>query len=514
MAKTAPTLDLALADPRPGSVLLRWLYDEIRSAILDGRLRRGARLPSTRSIAARYGVSRGTVVAAFNQLQSEGYLEGRVGEGTHIKARLPEDFLTAGTVPTGSARPSARRRALSRLASRLPRVPDAPASVARAFRAEPALEELPLEAWARIASRCLRRAPRSLLSDSDSRGYRPLRDAVASYLGAARGVKCAGDQVVIVAGIQHGLDLTIRLLLDPGDPVCVEDPCHPMVAMMLRVLPARIVPVPVDDRGLDVEAARRRCVRPKLVYVTPAHQFPLGAMLSVDRRLALLDWARRTGAWIFEDDYDSEYRYSGRPIPALQGFDRDGSVIFAGSFSKVLLPGLRLGYLVVPERLTEKFSAARFITDRHSSVIDQAVMCEFLTDGHFARHVRRMRELYAHRLEVLRESVREKLAGALELPETPAGILAVGWLAAGLNAETVAKAAAERHVEVTPVGRYALEWRGPEGLVLGFAAVGDRELHRGVDVLAAVLEASGQSSRDRAQGIRDRRAARRPRRRH
>jgi len=206
-----------------------------------------------------------------------------------------------------------------------------------------------------------------------------LREAVAEYVGSARGVLCSPEQVIVVAGIQHGLDLAIRVLVDAGDTVCLEDPCHPIVNAMFRALPANVVAAPVDERGLDVAAARRRCSRPRLIYVTPAHQFPLGSMMTMSRRLALLAWAADSGAWIFEDDYDSEYRYEGRPIPALQGIDGSGSVIFSGSFSKVLLPTLRLGYLIVPPELVDTFAAARQMTDGHSSVLDQAVLCDFLT---------------------------------------------------------------------------------------------------------------------------------------
>jgi GntR family transcriptional regulator / MocR family aminotransferase len=337
-------------------------------------------------------------------------------------------------------------------------------------------------------SRRLRRATRTLLADVDPEGYWPLREAVSGYLGAARGVQCAAGQVIIVAGIQQGLDLTARLVLDAGDPVWVEDPCFFGVPAMFTALAAKVIPVPVDRCGLDVEKGRRRYDRAKLAYVTPAHQFPLGSIMTLDRRLALLDWARGTGGLIFEDDYDSEYRYSGRPIPALQGLDQSGSVIFAGSFSKVLFPSLRLGYLVVPQELVNKFAAARQAMDRHSSVIDQAILCDFITEGHFGRHIRRMRELYARRIAVLREAVERKLAGLLHIPEIEAGVQTVGWLGEGLNAEAVAKTAADYNVEVIPIQRFALKAQCPEGLLMGFGAVDAREILRGVEGLAMALE--------------------------
>lgn len=483
-------LDLALGEPCADAAKWRWLCEEIRAAILDGRLRRGVRVPATRALARRYGVSRGTVVTAFEQLTAEGYFEGRVGDGTYVSVRLPEDFTSPPPLtqaPVGGHRRPVR---LSRLAERLMPAPVASVTAPQPFRPEPAIDAFPIELWTRIAARRLRRATRTLLADADPRGYRPLREAVADYLGSARGVRCSPDQVVIVAGIQHGLDLALRVLVDPGEIVCLEDPCHPIVSAMFRALPAKLVPVPVDDQGLDVDAGMRRCRRPRLIYVTPAHQFPLGSMMPANRRLALLEWARRSGGWIFEDDYDSEYRYVGRPVPALQGFDRNQRVIFSGSFSKVLLPTLRLGYMVVPSDVVDKFAAARFMTDRHSSVLDQAVICDFLTEGHFGRHIRRMRELHAARADALVRAVNSKLTGLMTLASPNAGISTVAWLARGLQSEAVAQAAAAQSVEVVPLRRFVLSAARPEGLVLGFAPYDARHIEDGINRLAGALEDS------------------------
>jgi len=484
--RSPKALELAVADPVPETALWQWLYQEIRAGILDGRLRRGTRVPATRALAQRYGVSRGTVVTAFDQLTAEGYLDGRVGDGTYVSVRLPDDFTTP--IPPKPAAPErGRRPRLSRLAGRMISAPHAELTAPRPFRPEPAIDAFPIELWTQIAARRLRRASRTLLADADPRGYRPFREALADYLGSARGVRCSPDQVIVVAGIQHGLDLAIRVLVDPGQPVCLEDPCHPIVSAMFRALPAKLVPVPIDDAGLNVAAGIRRCRRPRLIYVTPAHQFPLGRMMTASRRLALLNWARQSGAWIFEDDYDSEYRYAGRPIPALQGFDRSQCVIFSGSFSKVLLPTLRLGYLVVPLDLVDKFAAARFMTDRHSSVLDQAVMCDFLTQGHFGRHIRRMRELHAARVDALAGTIKSRLSGLIELAPTIAGISTVGWLHGGLRAEAVSHAAAASGVDVVPVSRFVLSDSQPEGLVLGFAPYDPRQIEDGVNRLARAV---------------------------
>jgi GntR family transcriptional regulator/MocR family aminotransferase len=267
----------------------------------------------------------------------------------------------------------------------------------------------------------------------------------------------------------------------------MEEPGYPGASVVFRAVGAKICPVPVDDEGLAMERGIRRWRRARLVYVTPAHQFPLGVTMSLRRRLALLEWARRSGTLIFEDDYDSEYRYSGRPIPALQGLDRSGVVIFAGSFSAVLFPALRLGYLVVPAEMVDVFAAAESVSTHHPPLLEQAVLCDFIAEGHFARHIRRMRELYAERLAVLLEGAREKLSGLLEISGVEAGLQTVGWLKSGIGAERAARAAAEKDVEVVPLSRYASGHARKDGLIFGFAAVDPNEIRRGVDALATAL---------------------------
>ena len=506
MAKKHSTLPLNLRQPGPGVPLYRWLYDELRSAILTGHLRSGARLPATRDLAAQYRLSRPTTVAAFEQLRAEGYVEGRVGSGTYVSKTLPDELLHAPRTPA-KTKTWQRKVWLSSYARRLARAgacPEpkgegtlAPTSTltatseyrpARAFRAnQPALDQFPTTLWAQVAARRMRRVSTQLLAGGEALGYRPLREAVADYLNSSRGVKCTADQVVIISGVQQALDRAAHLLLDPSDRVWMEEPGYPGAAAAFRAVGATICPVPVDSEGLNLEA-EKTMPPPRLVYVTPAHQFPLGVTMSLRRRLALLEWAGKTGAIIFEDDYDSEYRYSGRPIPALQGFDRSQSVIFAGSFTDVLFPALRLGYMVLPPSLVDIFAAAEAVSTHHPPLIDQAILCDFIREGHFARHVRRMRELYAERLSVLLESARAKLPGLLEIPAVEAGLRTVGWLQQGVTAERAARRAAERGVEVVPLRRYAHGRVRREGLVLGFAAVDSQELRRGVEELAHALE--------------------------
>jgi GntR family transcriptional regulator / MocR family aminotransferase len=506
MPRKTTSLPLSLPAPSAGSSLYRWLYEQLRGAILDGRLQPGARLPATRDLAEAYGLSRTTIVAAFEQLRSEGYVEGRVGSGTYVAEVLPEDLLTVRGGREEGRLPH-RRIGLSQYAKRLTPFRTAQEYPVRAFRTnQPALDLFPTTVWAQVAASRLRRATTAMLGGGAALGYRPLREAVAEYLNTSRGVKCAVDQVLIVSGAQEGFDRTARLLLNAGDAAWMEEPGYPGAAVVLRAMGAKIRAVPVDEEGLDFEAASisssphrnrkgagratSRGSRPKLAYVTPGHQFPLGMTMSLRRRLALLEWARKSGVVIFEDDYDSEYRYSGRPVPALQGLDRAGVVIFGGSFSAVMFPGLRLGYLVVPEEMVDIFAAAQSVSTHHPALLGQAVLCDFIRGGHFARHIRRMREVYAERLGVLLKAAGKELSGVLEIPNVEAGLQTIGLLRASYPADKLAKEAAKKNVELKSLNRYYSREKPLNGIVMGFAAVEPKELRRGVEVVAGVLDHS------------------------
>jgi GntR family transcriptional regulator/MocR family aminotransferase len=481
MAKISQLIAIALAPKPPGESLAKWLYDEIRRAILEGRLKRGARLPATREFAKQYRVSRRTAVAVFEQLQAEGYVTSRVGSGTTVNEQLPEDLLE---------QPARLRHAEK------PR-PAPPAErfgrPARPFRPiEPALSEFPADLWARVASRRLRRISPSLLAGGNLAGYAPLREAIASYLAASRDVNCSSEQVVVVSGIQQGIDLVARLLLEKDDPVWIEDPAYPGAADALRMSGARLIPVRVDERGIDPQRGRSLCPKARLAYVTPAHQFALGWTMTLERRLALLAWAGEAGASIFEDDYDSEYRFAGRPLPALQGLDRWNRVIFAGSFNKVLFSSLRLGYLVVPDRLVDPLLRLRYQTDRYPPGLSQAILCDFIAEGHFGRHLRRMRELYARRLEALRDSARRYLGGLLEIPEIEAGLNTPAYLTNGMSGRQAEAIAGEHGVEAIAIDRFALQRRDLRGLLLGFAAFTESEIRQGAIKLASAFEGAGK----------------------
>jgi GntR family transcriptional regulator/MocR family aminotransferase len=501
MARRSALTEIFLPSRVEGESAYRWLYGALRREILEGKLRPGTRLPATRDLAQEYGLSRGTIVAAFEELKSEGYVEGSVGSGTFVSKILPEELLE---VRREAMRQAAKRRSGANPESLRPQrrlseygkatrvFPGFPGRAPKAFRSNlPALDEFPVTLWAQITNRRLRRASMVQLSGSDAMGYVPLRKAIAAYVSRSRGVVCTSGQVIILSGVQEALDLTVRLFVNKGDTVCMEDPGYVGAVRIFEAAGARQVPFAIDEQGAKLPGKAGQ--KAKLAYLTPAHQAPLGVAMSLARRLEMLEWARQTGALLFEDDYDGEYRYSARPVPSLQGLDQNGMVLFAGSFSKVLFPALRLGYLVVPEDLVERFAAAKSILNRHTPLLEQTVLCEFIDAGHFGRHLRRMREVYSERLGVLLEEGKKRLGGVLEISEIEAGLQTMGWLAKEFDGGAVATAAAGRGVEVIPLEAF---YRSPQefkkqerdGLQMGFASVGPKEIRRGVEELARVLE--------------------------
>jgi GntR family transcriptional regulator/MocR family aminotransferase len=480
-------------DPRARESLQGQIYSAYRRAILEGVLRPGARVPSSRDLAADLGVSRTTTQLALEQLIAEGYLRARRGSGTFVAEEVAED-LSAGELDSAAEprHPPLSRRGLA-LAATMPaavRIAGPP----RPFRiGVPALELFPVRTWSKLMNRALRSVSLSKLDYGDAQGLLPLREAIAEHLRVARGAQCEAEQVFVVAGAQRGLDLACHLLLDHGDRAWMENPGYPGAWKALTAAGAEIVPVPVDDEGLDVEAGSRSAGRACLVYVSPSHQFPLGVPMSLSRRLALLNWAASAGAWVVEDDYDSEFRYGARPLPCLQGLDRDGRVIYVGSFAKTLFPSLRLGFVIVPPDLAEAILRARRASELHPPTLDQAALADFLAEGHFARHIRRMRSAYGERLLALEEAARRHCAGALRLRPARTGLHAVADLKSA-DARVVFTEAAERGVEVMPLAAYTLgPDKPPNGLVLGFGAVPPDRLGEGMELLAAAIEAAERS---------------------
>ena len=415
-------------------------------------------------------------MTAFEQLQAEGYLSGRVGAGTWVHSQLSANILRTRKQITPVKLPAPVRG--------LPF-----SHPARPFRPyEPAVSKFPTQIWARIAGRRLRRCPASLLSIGEVSGYRPLREAIAGYLGSSRGVNCSPDQIAIVSGVQQGLDTLVRVLLKPGDAVWMEDPGYIGATAVFCNAGARIIAVPLDEHGLALSKGKELCSRPKAAYLTPAHQCPLGMIMPLNRRLAILDWARSAGAFVFEDDYDSEYRFGDQPAPALQGLDRNGSVILLGSFNKVMFPALRMGYVVLPESLLGRFLSLRSGMDLHPPGPNQAILCDFIVEGHLGRHIRRMRELYAERLAALRNGAQKYLAGVLDLSPIHAGLNIAAFLRNGMTSQQAESAATRAGVETVALSRFALQRSDLRGLQLGFAAFAESEILQGTIALARALE--------------------------
>jgi GntR family transcriptional regulator/MocR family aminotransferase len=476
-------------DGSSGIPLYRQLYDRLRQAILEDRLRSGTRLPSTRALASELAVARNTVMAAYEQLLAEGYLEGETGSGTYVARALPDKILRppaarhAATLMRRVAHLSRRGQALAHNAIG-PRYGDPP----KAFRpGTPALDEFPFALWNRLMSKHWRRRPVELLPYTDPAGHEPLRRAIAEYVTVARAAVCEPDQIVILSGAQQALNLAARLLLDEGEEAWIEDPGYNGARAAFLEAGIKPVPVPVDEAGLDVVEGERRYSRARLAYVTPSHQYPTGVIMTLARRLELLRWAERGRRWILEDDYDSEYRYASRPVASLQGLDKSGCVIYCGTFSKVLFPSLRLGYVIVPPQLIDAFREAKSVIDRHCPAVEQAVLAEFIADGHLERHVRRMRMLYLERQGVLLDALHHQLGGAIEVRSHQAGMHVVAWLQKGKSDSVVARRARELGVEAPALTSYREKPGGRGGLVLGYAAYSEQQIKVAVKKLAMAM---------------------------
>jgi len=406
--------------------LFRQIYAQCRTAILAQLLPPDTRLPSTRALARMLGVARASVVAAYEQLLAEGYLCGKVGSGTYISADLPEPLQRHSARTTnryGSHALPRRARDLAAIGERIIGHEERPFATARAL-----LDARTLELWRKLSQRAIRSFDSIHRGYSDVRGLRELRLAICDYLGAARGVRAEPDNVVVTAGTQQGIDVATRVVLSPGDEVWVEDPGYPMTCSALENAGMRLRPVPVDQHGLDVSTGIRSAPKARAAVVTPSHQYPLGVVLSMARRLELLTWARETRGWIIEDDYHSEYRYAGRPLAALQGLDEAGRVIYVGTFNKVLFPGLRLGYVVVPPALVQSFIGARYLLDRQAPTLPQTIVAEFMQQGHFASHIRRMRIAYREQRDLLVEQLRRRLHPQLDVAPPDQGMHLVAYL--------------------------------------------------------------------------------------
>jgi GntR family transcriptional regulator/MocR family aminotransferase len=473
-------------DSRSKTPIYRQLYDWFRGAIIDGQLRSGQRVPSTRGLAAELKVSRIPVFNAYEQLLAEGYFETFVGAGTCVARSIPDDTLSP---PVGKARNGLQEivekrgpRRMSRRGAALAHVPaQSWLDNLGAFRVSlPALDHFPIGVWSKLVARHSRRPPTGIMAYGDAMGYLPFREAIAEYLGAVRGVRCESSQILVTTGSQQALQLSAHVLLDPQDRVWMEEPGYPGARQAFMTAGAQLIPVPVDHEGMNIVEIIRRGRDTRAVYITPSHQYPMGMTMSATRRMLLLNWAARSGAWIIEDDYDSEYRFGSRPIASLQGLDADGRVIYVGTFSKVLFPALRLGYVVVPKDLVPAFSAARDAADIFSSTLYQAVLTDFIREGHFARHIRRMRMLYLERRRALIKAIHIQMGDMLEVIGTEAGMHLVALLPPGTKDVAVSRRAARRGISAMPLSTCHLRPPTRGGLILGYGGVNAPQIHDGM----------------------------------
>lgn len=480
----APLLEI---DRRRAKPIYLQIYEGFRNRIMRGELRPGQLVPSSRGLALDLEVSRIPVLNAYAQLHAEGYFQSRVGSGTFVSSLLPGRLFVPDRGKAEKQKPGPRP--MSNRVRALPKY-DRPIWVygRGAFSVgQPALDAFPFSIWSTLVTRHVRNLSMGMLQYGDTLGLEALREEVASYLRTARGVHCEARQIMIVSGSQQALDVTARVLLDPGTPVWVEEPGYWLIRHILHGAGCHIVPIPVDKDGLDVGAGVALCPKARAVYVAPSHQYPLGTIMSASRRLQLLKWAQKSGAWIIEDDYDSEFRYDGTPISSLQGLDSDARVIYIGTFSKVFFPSLRLGYIVVPDDLLEQFMATRVAMDIAPPSFHQAVLADFMREGHFSRHVRRMRGLYRERRDVLMHSLTAEFGDSLPVLGGGGGLHLTILLPKGTVDVELSTAAAQRNLWLWPLSPTYVGKVHHHGFILGFGNTPVTQIPRAVQLLSRIL---------------------------
>jgi GntR family transcriptional regulator / MocR family aminotransferase len=463
------------------------IYRQLLDAILDGRLRSGERLPPSRELARRLDVARNTVAVAYERLLAEGFLVARVGDGTYVSDAAPVASRSR-RAPSGR---DVRPRPIWRT---LPVGLTKPALTYNFSVGVPDSALFPFETWRRLVGREVRRATVGSGQYRDPAGHEPLRAAIARYAGVARAVRAGADDVFVTQGAQQAIDLVGRVVIEPGDLVAVEEPGYRQARYVFETLGARVAPVPVDADGLDVAAIPSGA---RLVYTTPSHQFPTGVPMSLARRGMLLDWARGEGALVVEDDYDSEFRYSTRPLEPLQSIDREGRVIYIGTFSKTLLPLLRIGYLVAPASLQPALTAAKWLADRHGETFTQAALARFLEEGLLARHVRKATRIYAERHDLVLDLLTRNFADWLEVVPSSAGLHVCARLRAdaAVDIDAAIVRAADRDVAVESLADYCAKSPGESGLVIGFGGIDVDRIEPGLRRLGAAFEVTATAAR-------------------
>jgi len=496
MKRVASTiLPIIAIDRKASTALHRQIYDSYRAAIVDGRLRPGQRIPSTRGLASEIGVSRFPVLNAYAQLLAEGYFESRVGAGTVVSSSLPDQLTSSQPSSTTNLAARPGPRSVARRSPILPGIEAMPwMRNWGAFRVgQVAFDQFPLHIWSTLVVRRCRGMDAQSAHYGNLMGSVALREAIANYLKIARSVRCEAEQVMIVNGSQQALEIATRVLLNLGSRVWMEEPGYNLARDVFALNGCQVIPVPVDTEGLDVAAGIRKCRKAQAAFVTPSHQFPLGVTMSASRRLQLVDWAQHSGSWIIEDDYDSEYRYESLPIASLQGLDANSRVIYVGTFSKVLFPSLRLGYLVIPPDLLDRFHMCRRVMDLGPPTFIQEVLADFIGEGHFARHIRRMRVLYGELRRTLVNQLNQDLGAIVEVVGDEAGMHLAVLLISGHRDVEVAKRAVRQNLSLWPLSpSYLGEAR--QGFILGFGATTMQEIPGAVRSLRTLLTTRKLSS--------------------
>jgi GntR family transcriptional regulator / MocR family aminotransferase len=475
--------------------LHRQIYDAFRAMILERRLQPGQQIPSTRVLASELAISRIPVLDAYAQLLAEGYIETRSGAGTFVTISLSDQLLSArpsvaSDVNVASVPNDPPSDAVSRVSKLLPEGGTSWIRGSGAFSVgQIAVDHFPFRVWSDLVTHHARRVRASSMNYSDPMGSEDFREVIAAYLRTARAVRCEASQIMVVNGSQHALDLSARVLLDPDSPVWIEEPGYEFLRHTLTLSGCRLVPVPVDGEGLDVTVGVKLCRDARVAYVTPSHQYPLGATMSVARRLQLLEWAHGSGAWIVEDDYDSEYRYESLPVASMQGLDSSSRVIYIGTFSKTLFPSLRLGYIVIPAALVGRFLAVRQANDLCPSNLYQAALADFISGGHFARHIRKTRQLYAERRNALAQALRKEFGSEVEILGAEAGMHLVVTLPPGLSDQKISARAAQEDLWLWPLSAAYAGTPVRQGFILGFGGTKAEEMLQQVRRLRKMVRA-------------------------
>ena len=470
--------------------LYKQVYEQFRQMILNKQLRPGDRLPASRNLAKELGVSRVIVSQGFEQLMMEGYIVGKTGSGTFVASIIPDVVLNAPKVET-NGEPKIRPGAL-KVDEKGNFLPVREKTEIRPFQmGEPSLDQFPYKIWQQVGNKVLKELKSYHLGYDDCCGYWPLRKAIASYLRVSRAVRCEAGQVIVVTGSQQGLNLIVKCLLKTGDNVWMEDPGYFGASNAFSSAGVNIYPIPVEEDGLNIDYAMKKFGDAKLAYVTPSHQFPLGYTMSQSKRLQLIQWAKKKNAWILEDDYDSEFRYRGQPLACLQGLDDAGRVIYSGTFSKVLFPGLRLAYLVLPTPdLVEEFKKIKENIDRQSPVIEQLILTRYMEQGHFLRHIRKMRLLYAERQSILTSLLHEQAQSHFRVEVSHSGMHLICWLSPEINIRTLREEIERQHLVVSFINDYSIEKKLPPAMALGFTAFSKYKLRVAVEKLMVCIRQS------------------------